>query len=355
MTFQEYRKICKDPDYLSTKNSFYSEYVAICLLMSAVASVFYLVKDIFGHNLIGNPTAITIAFIYRIVPAIIHIPAIIAAWKGNKYTTMFVNIVTWIEILSAFFGIHFLNVLVGYNTRCGWLAYYVIFYAFSVTTHHMWVFPANIGLLSIILMVAGHYDYVHMVIGEGAVVSTALFFSIPLWFTVYYFKKSFASYYVTNKEKIDLGKKDALTGAWNRFGLNDLTDTKGHLLKDCTLFLIDIDDFKIFNDLAGHDLGDEILKETVATANRITRAEDRIVRYGGDEFLLYIEGDVEPRSIYDRFMEERSIALKRNAVTYSIGAVKAKKEDNLYKAINHADEAMYAVKQTNKNNFCFFE
>ncbi len=91
---------------------------------------------------------------------------------------------------------------------------------------------------------------------------------------------------------------DSLTGQLNRdrferhlraaiSGAREVTDR-------IALLFIDLDDFKLINDTHGHQAGDTVLKTVAYRVRRVVRAEDRVARYGGDEFavLLYEAGDI---------------------------------------------------------------
>ncbi len=54
--------------------------------------------------------------------------------------------------------------------------------------------------------------------------------------------------------------------------------------------MIDLDDFKLYNDLFGHDVGDAVLKLAASTMMKYIRKSDKIIRYGGDEFLIVMQG-----------------------------------------------------------------
>lgn len=76
---------------------------------------------------------------------------------------------------------------------------------------------------------------------------------------------------------------DILTGAYNRRYYEEKVK---YSAITCGVAMLDIDDFKLYNDLRGHDLGDEVLRVFVETIRKYLRKTDILVRYGGDEFLL---------------------------------------------------------------------
>lgn len=76
---------------------------------------------------------------------------------------------------------------------------------------------------------------------------------------------------------------DILTGAYNRRYYEEKIKYSAFT---CGVAMLDIDDFKLYNDLRGHDLGDEVLRVFVETIRKHLRKTDILVRYGGDEFLI---------------------------------------------------------------------
>ena len=80
--------------------------------------------------------------------------------------------------------------------------------------------------------------------------------------------------------------KDVLTGALNRRYYEE--NIKNRIL-DCKIAVIDINNFKFYNDIYGHNIGDAILVEVVSVFKRTIRKNDTIIRYGGDEFLIIFD------------------------------------------------------------------
>lgn len=95
---------------------------------------------------------------------------------------------------------------------------------------------------------------------------------------------------------------DELTGLYNaryfRHFLQRIVERARQMHFPVTLLLFDIDDFKRYNDQFGHQVGDEILKQTAAMMKRCTREHDLVARIGGDEFAVVFwdkEGPRQPR------------------------------------------------------------
>ena len=114
--------------------------------------------------------------------------------------------------------------------------------------------------------------------------------------------------------------------------------------------MIDLDDFKIYNDLFGHDAGDAVLKAVAKTIKKCVRSTDKLIRYGGDEFLLIASGMTE--TSFNRCMRDISETVRSIKIddypsikpTVSIGGVVCVKE-TVKNAVGRADEFMYLAKK----------
>jgi diguanylate cyclase (GGDEF)-like protein len=113
-----------------------------------------------------------------------------------------------------------------------------------------------------------------------------------------------------------------------------------------TLVFIDLDGFKLVNDIYGHNKGDEVLRDFAQTVKSMLRKRDAIVRFGGDEFVLLLDSvscrGVQQRIEVIRCNIEAYFLEKQLHVSFSYGIVEV--GSNITSAINQADEAMYKQK-----------
>jgi len=160
---------------------------------------------------------------------------------------------------------------------------------------------------------------------------------------------------------------DALTDLPNRLLLSDrlrqslaLSKRSGKLL---AVLYLDLDGFKLVNDVHGHDVGDALL---VAISKRITgalRDTDTLARIGGDEFvavLVDIDSNEKLKRVLDRILKACSLPVlidgKHLDVTASIGVTTYPHDDaDEDQLMRHADLAMYEAKKAGKNRYHVFD
>jgi len=82
---------------------------------------------------------------------------------------------------------------------------------------------------------------------------------------------------------------DALTGAYNRGYLDKVLYDRLALNDEFALVFLDFDNFKNINDVYGHSVGDEVLRHFVSNVKSVIRSDEKIFRYGGDEFCILID------------------------------------------------------------------
>ena len=163
-----------------------------------------------------------------------------------------------------------------------------------------------------------------------------------------------------------LSTRDSLTGLYNRRYLDEnlrneaIRASRQHY--DLYLLLIDIDNFKIYNDKYGHQQGDRLLQELAQIiSGNIRNNVDSGYRYGGDEFAVTVL-HANPRQalmVADRFCREYN---KKNLIptSLSIGIAKLKNSSNdlaqdLDNMVREADQALYLAKNNGGNQKVILE
>ncbi|EKQ58288.1 MULTISPECIES: diguanylate cyclase [unclassified Clostridium] len=169
----------------------------------------------------------------------------------------------------------------------------------------------------------------------------------------------------TNKMLKRNSLKDELTNIHNRRALREFIDNifikMKKKKKPISVIMIDIDDFKLYNDKYGHVKGDEVLKKVSKQLKDTVRdSRDFVARYGGEEFI-FISLETDRDEIYEiaNKIRERVNNLKivheyskvSNYVTISLGTatVLPFNENSVYDCIKNADIALYQAKFKGKN------
>jgi diguanylate cyclase (GGDEF)-like protein/PAS domain S-box-containing protein len=171
-----------------------------------------------------------------------------------------------------------------------------------------------------------------------------------------------------SQEKINhLANYDALTDIPNRGLLMEQFDkTLEQAKREKSRFavmIIDVDKFKLVNDIHGHIAGDEVLKKVAKRLQKAVRKADIIGRFGGDEFLAvqpFIKDKEEAVILASRILEYVAKPVKWNNVSIpvhiSIGiAIFPEDSEDTQGLINNADSAMYYIKQKGGNAYRCYE
>ena len=173
-------------------------------------------------------------------------------------------------------------------------------------------------------------------------------------------EKQSSELYVLNKQLVEISRTDSLTGLLNRRAASQLMEkniTKSETLEGICLAFIDVDHFKQVNDNYGHAVGDRVLIEFADICRDVTRTDDLIARWGGEEFVIYLpDTSVDDAISLCERIRDKVEHHQFNAegtpinVTVSIGLTQFRKnETTIDPMIKRADEAMYKAKQSGRN------
>lgn len=139
---------------------------------------------------------------------------------------------------------------------------------------------------------------------------------------------------------------DPVTGVYNR---RYFEDEIRNMQNSAGVAMIDLDDFKLYNDIYGHDMGDQVLCIVADVIKNCIRKTDKLIRYGGDEFLLIlsdmVRGTLRGKLLQiQETIENATIPnCSRLKLTASIGGV-ISEDGQIDEAIAKADQLMYKAK-----------
>ena len=163
------------------------------------------------------------------------------------------------------------------------------------------------------------------------------------------------------RNKIEkISETDELTKLLNRRGLeNRLKDIFKDENSNGVLIIFDLDNFKLVNDILGHPIGDEVLKIFAGCLTKSFRKNDIISRIGGDEFVVFINKDIELETLsnkLDRILNcirsELDYYYKNYSLSTSIGVAYKDNDINTYEELyEEADKGLYKAKDLGKDRF----
>jgi diguanylate cyclase (GGDEF)-like protein len=185
------------------------------------------------------------------------------------------------------------------------------------------------------------------------------------------------SVYRNYQNLIDYSERDSLTGLYNRktfddqfsrmasvavpHGSPDVSEERRHdvEIESQWLAVVDIDHFKMVNDRFGHLYGDEVLILVANLLRSSFRAQDRIFRFGGEEFVVLLRATTleNALTIFERFRSsvEQYNFPQVGRVTVSLGFASINPGETPVVILGHADQALYHAKTSGRNRICHYD
>jgi diguanylate cyclase (GGDEF)-like protein len=176
---------------------------------------------------------------------------------------------------------------------------------------------------------------------------------------------------------LDYSERDSLTGLLNRKTFDDQLarmlacheqepSRSGEAERRCHqpkekqwLAVVDVDHFKLVNDKFGHLYGDEVLILIANLLHSSFRAQDRVFRFGGEEFVVLLRSSTleNAQKIINRFRTgvEAHVFPQVGTVTVSIGYTSISAYDSPVVTLGHADQALYYAKANGRNQACHYD
>ena len=168
---------------------------------------------------------------------------------------------------------------------------------------------------------------------------------------------------VTEKQQMQHRvETDTLTGLYNRGAISEKVCNwlKANPTGEAYMVMIDVDNFKTINDMYGHSVGDDVLREVAKLLQSCFGDTGIFSRFGGDEFVGFVTDEpvVCVQSKADCFMQrmEDEISAVEQQVHCSIGiAGRLSKYDEFEDLFNRSDNAMYQAKKAGKNRYYVYK
>lgn len=231
--------------------------------------------------------------------------------------------------------------------RTGILWGYVVLWVNFLLTTRRFALVANLILMSVLIIETSLFQSIL----EGVTyIVTALLVTTFAWI--------FAHRLSTYQNQLELlALQDPLTYTGNRRmmrrDLNAAIASHRRNGRPFTLVLIDLDYFKRINDQQGHEAGDEALQSFADAVRAAIRAEDGFYRFGGEEFVVLLEGDHtdDARQIVDRLHRKVSgrLAFGGEVLRFSAGVAMLQSGEDWPAWLSRADRALYRAKQNGRD------
>ena len=203
-----------------------------------------------------------------------------------------------------------------------------------------------------------HYefgDFIDIILANLQVLFVVLTLFVMLLSTIFGFVL------LNEKKKLlkihSLAVHDALTGIYNRHGVNEIFNQKlEEFSRDkhsLGVIFFDIDFFKRVNDTYGHDMGDYVLENIANIVNSEIRSSDIFARWGGEEFILFLPNTDGHEAL--KVAEKLRIAIEKHAfsdidsITCSFGVTELREEDDKASLLKRVDELLYEAKESGRN------
>jgi len=235
--------------------------------------------------------------------------------------------------------------------------YLIIFWIFTVSGLRLWQATIS-AITTVIVIFTVTYFFFSLSLESFVMHCFWMLASFSFGFLVaYLLERSYKEVFSTHEQLTKLATTDKLTGLYNRTKLDELLQDElnrnERFHHTFGLVIMDIDHFKTINDTYGHQVGDTILIELGKLISQELRSTDKVIRWGGEEFMLiYRETDREEvLKMIEKLRQKISQHLFSTSVsiTASFGLTHYSNDDTIDSMIKRADDALYFAKNNGRN------
>jgi len=316
----------------------------------------------------GEPLWLPLSFMVLHLGMLLTAAAgLLAAYRGLKRSRPSEWAITIVASISLFFlgAIGGLDQLRSGDINSWTLSVIVISIMFNIRwpLNLLAFLPSSLALATgILVFQANEAQIVTHLVNIGIYSISIIFLSTFLYGSQYSLRANSTLLEKANAQLDHLSHHDPLTGLPNRRAFTAIFDRElGRLRREgggIFIAVCDIDSFKKLNDREGHPAGDQVLREVAAVLAASLRPTDAVARWGGEEFLILLNGESEGGAAEALERIRRSVEALRIdwngrslAVTLSFGFadIRADEADPLSEAYERADSALYRAKGEGKN------
>jgi diguanylate cyclase (GGDEF)-like protein len=189
-------------------------------------------------------------------------------------------------------------------------------------------------------------------------VKTMVQLYVPILIVSVLFFEVLLTQWRSREKQFEMSSKfDALTNVYNRRQINDVLTNFQFDQSAYAIILLDLDHFKNINDQYGHTAGDEVLKQVASRLEYHVRIGDTVGRYGGEEFILILDGCSQEQAIdiaerCRKAIAQQPIVLNDGTtlnVTASFGVAMSDESQYQDSVLQYADQALYMAKENGRN------
>ena len=337
-----YSKISKSElkNFYQSKFDYYRKVAGYCAVAIGVLEILYFFTDCMLYQRFAYETLIPrLSILIPLIFFIIMAPRVKSYRQGVLLYYLIPHAAMWSTIWSIY---HLEN---RDFAREGFIIMHFAFLAIGLAMPVTYHIPIHAALIASILLSNQFNHYRHV----DLMVTLAIPLLIGVVFMLIIVENTYGDASLVRKELEENSKTDSLTGLYNRFIFNEITNTLTNKFSKSNLYImmLDIDFFKKVNDTYGHESGDEILKFVALHIKSQLYKTDYAIRWGGEEFvvLLYNYNKDQAMKLSEKLRNDiKTIDNYICPITISIGLYKYNKSETYTEAIDKADKALYYAK-----------